>query len=57
MPKYRVWYEVVDRYIVELEADNEEQLYDMVYENPYTSQKDAFMDSVVEIVDTEVLDG
>lgn len=57
MTKYRVWYEVVNRYFEELEADNEEHLYDIVYENPDTSQKDAFIDSVVEIVDTEVLDG
>lgn len=47
----------MNRYFEELEADNEEHLYDIVYENPDTSQKDAFIDSVVEIVDTEVLDG
>ena len=57
MPKFRIWFDVMDTYSVEVESDSLDAAMDNIYENPPIDQRDSFVSSNVEIYHWEEVNG
>ena len=57
MPKFRIWFSVIDNYSVEVESDSLDAAMDNIYENPPIDQRDSFVSSNVEIYHWEEVNG
>ena len=49
MPKFRIWFDITERYCVDVESETLEGAMDQVHENPPIHRRDSFVSSHVEI--------
>ena len=57
MPKFRIWFSVIDNYCVEVESDNLDAAMYSIDDNPPIDQRDSFVSSNVEIYHWEEVNG